>query len=189
MRTDYAGQKFQMLTFIKYDHSDGCSAWWLVKCDCGLEKVMRAENVTNPKNKSCGCYRNLRGQKHNAYHGTGGIGKSFLSHTQTRARVKGIKISKDLTTKYLWELYQKQHGLCALTGQQLVLPIDYRAKWQLTTNLSLDRIDSSQGYIPGNVQWVTKDTNFMKQSLSQDQFIRICNLVVAYQKELSCQQY
>jgi hypothetical protein len=41
----------------------------------------------------------------------------------------------------------------------------------------LDRIDSSQGYVSGNVQWVHTIINFMKTSLPQREFIRWCRLV------------
>ena len=42
---------------------------------------------------------------------------------------------------------------------------------------SLDRIDSSKGYIEGNVQWVHKSVNIMKCDFSSDIFIGICNQI------------
>jgi hypothetical protein len=41
----------------------------------------------------------------------------------------------------------------------------------------LDRVDSSKGYIEGNVQWVHKTINLMKQSFNQKEFIHFCKLV------------
>lgn len=51
-----AGQKFGKLTAIRCDHSDseGCT-WWLFKCDCGNEKVIKRNNVIQGFTKSCGC--------------------------------------------------------------------------------------------------------------------------------------
>lgn len=43
---------------------------------------------------------------------------------------------------------------------------------------SLDRIDSSKGYIPGNVQWVHKDVNKMKLALSEKRLLELCTLIV-----------
>mgnify|MGYP007044016634 CR=1 FL=1 len=40
---------------------------------------------------------------------------------------------------------------------------------------SLDRIDSSKGYIEGNVQWVHKDINWMKQDFNEEYFIFLCS--------------
>jgi len=33
------------------------------------------------------------------------------------------------------------------------------------------------GYIKGNVQWVLKDINMMKQQYSQSRFIELCKMV------------
>jgi hypothetical protein len=48
------------------------------------------------------------------------------------------------------------------------------------TTASLDRIDSSKGYIEGNLQWVHKDVNIMKMDLSQVEFIDYCVKVALY---------
>jgi hypothetical protein len=42
---------------------------------------------------------------------------------------------------------------------------------------SLDRIDSSKGYVEGNVQWVHKRINIMKNDLSDSEFIEWCRVV------------
>jgi hypothetical protein len=78
-----------------------------------------------------------------------------------------------LTIEQAWELYQKQEGKCALSG----LPIFFPATNKGEFTASLDRIDSSKGYIEGNVQWVHKDINIMKNKFPQDYFIKICKLV------------
>ena len=42
---------------------------------------------------------------------------------------------------------------------------------------SIDRIDSSIGYVIGNVQWVHKQVNFMKGTMEQKEFIKFCKLI------------
>jgi hypothetical protein len=42
---------------------------------------------------------------------------------------------------------------------------------------SLDRIDSNKDYVEGNIQWVHKHLNLMKNILSQEYFINLCNKV------------
>jgi hypothetical protein len=49
------------------------------------------------------------------------------------------------------------------------------------TTASLDRIDSSKGYIKTNVQWVHKKVNKMKQDTSVDEFKHYCKLICEYQ--------
>ena len=78
----------------------------------------------------------------------------------------------ELTIEDVWELYQKQEGVCSLSG----LPIGWSEKG-LTATASIDRIDSSEGYILENVQLVHKDINFMKQQFDQDYFINLCRAV------------
>jgi hypothetical protein len=45
------------------------------------------------------------------------------------------------------------------------------------TTASLDRIDSSIGYVEGNVQWIYKPLNTMKGTLSNQEFIQLCKEV------------
>ena len=90
----------------------------------------------------------------------------------------------DLTLEFLWELYEKQKGLCALSG----LPIEFETRlgalnkngYQRRT-ASLDRIDSSKGYLRSNVQWVHKEINQMKSCRTDKEFISLCNTVALYQ--------
>jgi len=45
---------------------------------------------------------------------------------------------------------------------------------------SLDRIDSTGGYTEGNVQWVHRTVNFMKQSLSDAELVQWCRRIVEF---------
>lgn len=78
----------------------------------------------------------------------------------------------DLTIEDIWTMYEEQEGVCALSG----IPIGWSEKG-LTATASIDRIDSSEGYIKGNVQLVHKDINFMKQQYDQEYFISMCKAV------------
>lgn len=78
----------------------------------------------------------------------------------------------DLTPEFILDLYEEQEGLCALTGW----PIGWSEKG-LTATVSIDRIDSSEGYLQGNVQLLHKDVNMAKQQYSQEYFIEICKAV------------
>ena len=42
---------------------------------------------------------------------------------------------------------------------------------------SLDRKNSSLDYTKDNIQWVHKDVNYMKMSLSEKYFIKLCKLI------------
>ena len=53
----------------------------------------------------------------------------------------------------------------------------------LDTTASVDRIDSSGGYVESNVQWVHKDVNKMKMDIPQNQFIEYCKIISSHNKE------
>lgn len=78
----------------------------------------------------------------------------------------------DLTPEYILSLYEAQEGLCALTGW----PIGWPEKG-LTSTVSIDRVDSEEGYLQGNIQLLHKDVNMAKQQYSQDYFIEMCKSV------------
>ena len=45
---------------------------------------------------------------------------------------------------------------------------------------SVDRIDSTKGYLKGNVQWVHKSINQMKSNRTDEEFIALCKAVALY---------
>lgn len=47
-------------------------------------------------------------------------------------------------------------------------------------NASLDRIDSSKGYVKNNLQWLHKDINIMKRHHSEKYFLELCQKITEY---------
>jgi hypothetical protein len=80
-----------------------------------------------------------------------------------------------ITPDYLDLLWETQQGRCALTGWSI--GFNGRVKGHTA---SLDRIDSSLGYIEGNLQWVHRNVNRAKNVSSQDDFVRMCQAVVGH---------
>lgn len=59
-RIDLSGQKFGRLTVlglshVKDWHSTDRHSYWLCLCDCGEEKLVRYNSLTQGESKSCGC--------------------------------------------------------------------------------------------------------------------------------------
>lgn len=98
----------------------------------------------------------------------------------TRRRSKEKNIYNDLTIDYLLYLWEKQNGQCALTG----IPMTYKFyEGRVNTNLSVDRIDSTKGYSKDNVQLVCMAANQMKNDLSMEEFVEMCEAVLALERE------
>jgi hypothetical protein len=95
-----------------------------------------------------------------------------------RAETKQFKFN--LTPAYLYTLFEKQNGLCALTGRCLTFHKSNGKGTMDRDSASIDRIDSGKGYIQGNVQWVCSFANIMKQRFTNQEFIKLCKDVVRY---------
>lgn len=98
----------------------------------------------------------------------------------TRRRSKEKNIYNDLTLDYLMYLWEKQHGKCALTGIQMTYKF-YEGR--VNTNLSVDRIDSTKGYSKDNIQLVCMAANQMKNDLPMEEFVEMCEAVLAMARE------
>jgi hypothetical protein len=76
-----------------------------------------------------------------------------------------------ITWQHLEELWNKQEGLCAYSGE----PLTHEAN--LPNTVSLDRIDSSKDYLLGNVQLVCAIVNRMKMDMTEVSFIDFCEKI------------
>ena len=76
----------------------------------------------------------------------------------------------DVTIEDLVEQWEKQHGICPYTGFGLILPENGNVKnIDYFHRASLDRIDSSKGYVKGNIQFVSTPINLMKLTKSDEE--------------------
>ena len=101
---------------------------------------------------------------HKGYY-LGVLRKSFAHKYKTNAEIRGL--AWKVSFEYLAELLIEQDFKCALTGWDI-------HAMDVSSPASLDRIDSSLGYVEGNLQWVTSKVNMMKQHYSQQEFIDVC---------------
>ena len=100
---------------------------------------------------------------------------SWYSKFKKGAERRGI--TWDLTINDLADLYEKQGGICALTGERVFMP---GSGYHPDYDASIDRINSAFGYIPNNIQITSKYSNMMKASYSQEKFIEVCNKVATH---------
>jgi len=73
--------------------------------------------------------------------------------------------------KYLYSIITE---FCPLSGLKLTFPKNGKDS---SSTASLDRIDTTNGYIKGNVRWVHKFLNRFKTDLTDYDFFQLCNLV------------
>jgi hypothetical protein len=177
---DYNDQTYGYLT-IKKTVSEKKSGYTrkyaICDCLCGKTDVKkRFENVVTLRSPSCGCLSKNRpsmcGEGNPAFNGCGKF--RGVHFTQIKRQAKRRKIEFAVTKEYLWELYKKQNGKCALSGMDIWFG---RIHYSLETTCSLDRRDSNKGYTEGNVQWTHKDINKLKHDFDESYFIKLCKQV------------
>jgi hypothetical protein len=172
-----SGKKFGRWNVISHSHvtrtkSNSTVHHWNCKCDCGIYRVVRGDSLTRQHTKSCGCINKQVGKKHPTWKGYEDISATLWKQYQWSAKTR--KLPFTVTIEDAWSIFKKQDGRCAFTGLTLSFPKDAR---DTTSNASIDRVDSSQGYVKDNIQWVDKRINFMKYTLSADEFVELCHLV------------
>lgn len=178
---DLTGKKFGKLRVTNLDRMHKKhGSYWLCNCDCGEKGILvRGTHLRSGGISSCKCFH--KEQTHR---------KSWTGHEEISGQLwssicRNAKIRKKvfkITIKDAWKQYKKQGGKCALTGLDLKFKRYHHKENGLTIytkgDASLDRIDSSKGYLKSNIQWVHRSVNLMKHILPEDELYRLCRLIV-----------
>ena len=120
---------------------------WICLCDCGRKSIVLTANLKRGNTTSCGCVKRIKSSKRATTHGLSKT-LAYKSWTSMVARchrpsgrayaqygAKGIKVCDE------WR--RDPAAFIAHVGQPP------------TPEHTLDRIDNSKGYEPGNVRWAT----------------------------------
>lgn len=167
------GKIFGRLTVISLEGKGKQGHLWLCKCDCGKTTKLYTGRLNSKHSTSCGCTRHEEKKQRPSPLIMQGYWSKFLYSSKYREHIVLI------TPKYMESLFLLQKQKCALSGLDISLPLDNKQLSKGDFTASIDRIDSNKSYEEGNVQWVHKTINFMKHTLSQDEFIKLCAAVVA----------
>lgn len=150
----------------------------ICRCRCGKSDLdVAIRGLLNGRTTSCGCskerYEKMRGENSVLFKGCGDISGKYWGNINTRANRRNYEIN--ISIEEGWKLYLKQERKCALSG----IPIGFANanKKSSETTASLDRKDSTKGYVINNIQWVHKKINIMKNIYSQEEFINLCKQV------------
>lgn len=180
---DLTEKRFGKLTAISRAPNNNGRTYWKCKCDCGKEKIVEAAHLRYGYTQSCGCAQYQYGEENRSWKGYKEIPMILFYRIRHNARIRNIPFK--IKIKDLWDLFVKQNRKCSLSN----LPLDFtyggRDK-KHKGSASLDRIDSNKGYVEGNVQWVHKDVNWMKQDYSNDYFLEMCQRICDHRRSLTC---
>lgn len=172
---DLTNQRFGKYTVLYRAGRVNNQTRWVVKCDCGNVREVYKQTLKDGTAKSCGKCHARKNWK-----GCGEISGNYWSCIRQGAIRR--KIPFDLPIQYGWSLYLKQKKKCAISGLDIHFINGYSFNGKGGQTASLDRIDSTKGYVESNVQWVHKAVNVMKWNMTEDYFFKVCKAIVEHQK-------
>lgn len=150
---------------ILYNHS-----LYEVKClICGNVYQTTKANLLKTKNCSNCAPRKLKGPFSKQWKGGKIVPMNYWNSIKHNARARNIAFT--ITLPDIEKIFNLQEGKCKFTGEKISFE---------DSSASLDRINSNKGYIKGNVQWVHKDVNLMKNNRTEEDFINYCIKIHQY---------
>lgn len=88
-------------------------------------------------------------------------------------------IAFTITLEDIVTLWNKQNGKCAISGIEMTYELQ---KGRTPTNVSIDKIDRTKGYVPENIQLVCMACNQMKSDMSEEELYSFCkNIIKTYE--------
>lgn len=151
---DLTNMHFDRLKVLKFDHVNkfGCS-YWLCRCKCGKEKVIRGSSLTTGAIRSCGCLNiELSAKRLNDY----SFKHGFAHKERLYETWKNMK-------RRCYDTANKRYANYGGKGIRVcdAWLHDYSAfrSWALShgyaDNLSIDRVNNDGNYEPSNCRWAT----------------------------------
>lgn len=145
---------------------------WEVEClNCGRKRnIKRADHARSHAEKICKFCSNKKNHPQGEHRG---IRISFIDKFKIQGKSRGKEWS--LSNDDVADQADIQNRKCALSGLDLTFSGDFN---QITA--SLDRIDNNKGYKKGNIQWVHKQINMMRGTLSLERFKELCSVIASH---------
>lgn len=142
-RANLIGKRFGKLIVASWSGSSR----WLCNCDCGNSALIMTSNLQRGNSSSCGCVRNISSSKRATTHG--------LSGTLAYKTWCGIK-ARCLNPNH--PSYKQYGGRgISIFEDWITDPVSFidHVGQPPSSDHTLDRIDNTKGYEPGNVRWAT----------------------------------
>lgn len=175
-RENFTNKNFNMLTGIKYSHTDYHGrAHWLFKCDCGNKKVIDASSVKFGGTKSCGCI-SCGPEASKRHKKDGSADRLLYKNYMRKARKRGLVF--DLTRNQFKILTESRCYYCGCEPCQVK---DSNSKWAKPELYNgVDRADNSKGYLIDNCVPCCGPCNMAKYNQSQEVFLNHISKIYTY---------
>jgi hypothetical protein len=107
-----------------------------------------------------------------------------------RASIKKHQNNLEIDAIYLKELWDRQNGTCPYTGLKMILQGSSSSCDRINSlkKASLDRIDSTKGYIKGNVEFVCMAINLAKNNRTKQEMVNFITEIISTRNTFSVTQ-
>lgn len=166
----YVGKTFSKWTILSQSELGVRHPKLIARCVFGKEQQVNRDNSLSGKSTGCRKCSGMARHKNPSWSGYKDIPGHFFGIAKRGAEERSIEFA--ITIEQVQAQWEKQGGKCALTGMELV----FKPK-SLDRTASIDRIDSKRGYVIGNIQFVHKKINKMKNNIDEDLFVEMCKRV------------
>lgn len=175
------GRVYGRLTLVRivrrFKYLGATRTIWLCECACGQTKEINSQTLRPGKSRSCGCLQT----EHAKALGKSHIGKNgnsaknaAVKRTQHTAKTRGWDYS--LTDEYAEHLLVSDCFYCGSSPS-----VKNETQSGIFVHGGIDRIDSSKGYVLGNVVPACWMCNCMKNKFSKEQFLSHLGKIAAHQ--------
>jgi ribosomal protein S27E len=142
------GRRFGRLVVIKdlgTDKSRGYKRFLRCVCDCGNVVIVMANNLMRKHTQSCGClFKEVQSEIHGIHHAT--KTRLYRIWTNMKGRCNNPNVPK-------YSVYGAR-GIRVCPEWETFEPfMEWALRNGYSDELSIDRIDGSKGYFPGNCRW------------------------------------
>lgn len=176
------GRKFGHLVVLRYAGRDTANLWEC-QCKCGRKPRIREYRLLQGQGRCFMCART----KHNR---TFSHEYEMLTQARSRAKQDGMEFNLDWDDIRIPDvcpclgipLQKKVKASRCLSAEEKAAGVKYRLN---DRSASLDRIDSSKGYIKGNVWVISSRANRIKNNSMPDELRMIADAVEAKVKEIN----